>query len=413
MKTFISKFRLMFILIGMFLVTIMFGDMIPTTVKSFFYAVSLSIKNIIVFLLPVIVFIFLWSSLIALKNHAGRFIILLLSLVFTSNIIAINTGYIIGVNVIPWIEFDIPKVTEVLKLIPTWNMYLPQIITTKTAMIASIVLGLFFAFKSNQRVTRIAELLNKTVVYFLKRCFAPILPLFIFGFLLKLEHEKILSELMASYGTVFLLVVSVQLVYMIILYAIAANFKISKFWKYTKNILPASITAFSTASSAATMPITTMCTEKNLDDKMFARVIVPSTCNIHTLGSAICLTIIALATLKAFGMGLPDFRHFIEFAIYFALAKFAVAGVPGGVVVIAAPLLETYLGFTPEMIGLVTALYLLFDPFGTTINVSGNGAFAIIFSKIYRAEAVKKLFKYILAPHHMLKSKDKDKDKIE
>jgi len=198
---------------------------------------------------------------------------------------------------------------------------------------------------------------------------------------------------MTSYGTVLLLVVSVQFLYIILLFIIPAKFRISKFFKYIKNILPATITAFSTASSAATMPITTMGTENNLEDKMFARAIVPSTCNIHTLGSAICLTVLALATLKAFGMDLPDYKNFVDFMLYFALAKFAVAGVPGGVVVIAAPLLETYLGFTPEMIGLITALYLLFDPFGITANVSCNGAFAIIFSKIYRAEIIKKLFK--------------------
>ena len=34
------------------------------------------------------------------------------------------------------------------------------------------------------------------------------------------------------------------------------------------------------------------------------------------------------------------------------------------------------------MVGLLAAIYVLFDPFGTATNVSGNGAFAIYFAKL-------------------------------
>lgn len=47
------------------------------------------------------------------------------------------------------------------------------------------------------------------------------------------------------------------------------------------------------------------------------------------------------------------------------------------------PILEKYLGFTPEMLSLITALYILFDPIITSANVLGNGAFAQLFEKVY------------------------------
>jgi Na+/H+-dicarboxylate symporter len=37
------------------------------------------------------------------------------------------------------------------------------------------------------------------------------------------------------------------------------------------------------------------------------------------------------------------------------------------------------------MLALVTALYILFDPFITACNVAGNGALAIVFDKITAA----------------------------
>jgi Na+/H+-dicarboxylate symporter len=45
------------------------------------------------------------------------------------------------------------------------------------------------------------------------------------------------------------------------------------------------------------------------------------------------------------------------------------------------PILEHYLGFTGEMMSLITALYILFDPVITSANVLGNGAFAKMMDK--------------------------------
>jgi Na+/H+-dicarboxylate symporter len=113
-------------------------------------------------------------------------------------------------------------------------------------------------------------------------------------------------------------------------------------------------------------------------------MIIPATINTHTIGSAIGLTILSLTTLVAFGHALPSLAEFAQFGFFYALAKFAVAAVPGGAIIVATPLLETYLNFNGEMVGLITAIYMLFDPFGTATNVTGNGFFPIAFSKLFK-----------------------------
>jgi len=45
------------------------------------------------------------------------------------------------------------------------------------------------------------------------------------------------------------------------------------------------------------------------------------------------------------------------------------------------PILESYLGFNADMLSLITALYILFDPAITCANVLGNGAFAKLIDK--------------------------------
>jgi Na+/H+-dicarboxylate symporter len=66
------------------------------------------------------------------------------------------------------------------------------------------------------------------------------------------------------------------------------------------------------------------------------------------------------------------------------MAKFAVAAVPGGGILVMLPILKTYLGFTPDMLSLITLLYFLFDPVITFMNVLGNGAFTILFQRIHK-----------------------------
>ena len=74
--------------------------------------------------------------------------------------------------------------------------------------------------------------------------------------------------------------------------------------------------------------------------------------------------------------------NYFMFVVYFVIAKFSVAGIPGGGIIVMLPILESYLGFNSEMMSLITALYILFDPINTCINVLGNGAFAKMIDNI-------------------------------
>ena len=380
-----AQYRLPIAMIMIFFFVFVLGGITPIYLKQFFYSVSLLIKEVIVFLLPAMIFSFLFFSLISLKEKAFLFIVLLLTTVAASNFTAIMTGYSVGITTLPFIHPNLSDGNiETVKLTPLWSLNIPRIITNEPAMILGILTGLFFALRPNKKAEKFAAKMNNACVSFLRKFFLPILPLFILGFVFKLEHEKLLDQVLGTYSPVLFVVVCAQVGYITLLYMLASGFKIKTFLRYIENILPATITGFSTISSAATLPVTMIASERNLNNAKFARMITPATCNIHTLGSALGLTILSLATIMAFNKPLPELSSFLQFAAYYTLAKFAVAGIPGGVVIVVTPLLEAYLGFTPDMIGLITALYLLFDPFGTATNVTCNGAFALLFSKIYK-----------------------------
>ena len=62
----------------------------------------------------------------------------------------------------------------------------------------------------------------------------------------------------------------------------------------------------------------------------------------------------------------------------------AATGVPGGGIIVMIPILKSILGFSPEMVGIITTLYLLTDGFSTACNVMGDNAVAILVNKLLK-----------------------------
>lgn len=379
-----KKILLPFILLLILIIPLFVGPYVPEIVKAFLYSISLSMKEVLLFLLPIIIFSFLFSSLLNLETGVVKFIILLITMVYVSNCLAIFTGLTVGTFAVSKLAIS-PHQPDDLSLLlnPLWHFKLIKLIRNEYALAAGFILGLIFSFKRNKVAEKISSTLHAATIFFLKRIFTPLLPLFILGFVFKLEHDQLLGKALRIYGPVCFIVVGTQISYLTLLYFGVANFSLKRFWIYIRNVLPATITGFCTLSSAATMPVLTLCSEKNLKQPEMAEIVVPATINIHTIGSALGISILTITTMLAFAHPLPELIDYIKFGFLWAVIKFGVAAVPGGGIIVVTPLLETYFHFSSEMIGLITAIYMLFDPFGTAANVTGNGFFAIAFSKIY------------------------------
>lgn len=379
----LKKLKFLICIVAILVFPILFGAHIPVVVKSVSYALSMSMKGILEFLLPFIIFSFVFSCLSNLQKGALFFVFLLIGCVFVSNFTALMFGYSSGYVGLHLLNFSASPIQAASQLQPAWQFHLTKLISNDIALLIGFATGIFFSFWPNAKAKNLAVTLNKLANGFLKKVFIPFLPLFILGFIFKLEYEHMLETSLTLYGPILVLIVLSQWLYISFWYLVASEFSFKKFLFYFKNVLPASLVGFSTISSAAAMPVLLISTEKNLGDPEKARMLVPAIINIHTLGSAIGIPILSLATILTFGLPLPSISTFAIFALYTALAKYAVAAVPGGVIIVVAPILEAHLGFSSDMIGLITAVYLLCDPFGTTANVTANGMFPIIFTKLY------------------------------
>ena len=362
-------------------IIVCFDASIPLSVKAFFYALSLSIKSLIIFLLPCIIFALLFKAAVVLSSNATRIIGIILALVCCSNFISTFLSHYVG----SWIfNFNLsilaPK-EAVSSIEPMWVFALPKLIANDKAMFLGIISGMMsarfapeFAQKSAFGFEWVVSKVLKGMVY--------LIPFFVVGFVIKLQYDGVIAIIIRDYLTIFMVVAAAQFTYIFFLYFVLNQGKIRDFLNHIKNMLPAVLSGFSTMSSAASMPLTIMGAQNNAHNKDLVRSVIPATVNIHLMGDCFAIPIFAYAILKSYGIAEPSLIAYITFSLYFVMAKFSVAAIPGGGVLVMLPILERQLGFNGEMLSLITALYILFDPVITAANVLGNGAFAKLIDRL-------------------------------
>lgn len=361
----------------------MLGPFLPIKVQSFFYSVSVSLKDILVLLLPILIFLLIISSILRLRTGAATLILILIPMLCCSNFITTWIAYLAGNGVIDRANLHIISGLTDNDLPLMWTMQLPSLIDNRLAMITALICGLVTNFMVPNKSTIIAERTSKIAHYFLLKFFIPVMPLMIFGFVIKMQYDDILSELVTHYAFIFIAVCCVQIAYVAFLYLLANNFRLGLAWNALKNMFPAIITGFSTMSSAAAIPYMLVGTRENIKDEQVTNFVVPGTVNFHLIGDCIAIPVFALAIMTSFGFDIPNPGAYLVFSLYFVLAKFGVAAVPGAGILVMWPILGSQLGFSAEMLTLIHALYVMFDPIITATNIMGNGAFAMLFKKVY------------------------------
>lgn len=387
--------KLILIVVGI----LVFGNYINLGVKECSYAVSLSLKAILEFFLPFIVFSYISSCILSFEKGVLTFIVILLGTVFISNFLSTLIGYGASHLVLEKINLgaNVTPSGTCKVLVPTWTTRLPKLVSNDKALYAGLLYGLIFSFVRSFGISKdiksfvliakkfkdFADLLKKASSFFLIRIFMPLVPLFILGFIISLQYEGNLGAIITSYAPIFIFIASVQILYNGLLFAIAAKFDFNRWFVYIRNIVPAVIAAFSTMSSAAAMPLTLLAAERNTENPNMARILIPATVNIHMIGNAISIPILALGFLVTFGIPFPDFKSYILFGLSFAISQFAVAAVPCAGIFVMLPLLQQYMGFTPEMSSIIMGIYIFFSALLTAGNVMGNSAFAIFLNRVF------------------------------
>jgi len=144
-------------------------------------------------------------------------------------------------------------------------------------------------------------------------------------------------------------------------------------------------TAFGTASSAATLPLTMECLEtKNEVDPRISRFVLPIGATVNMDGGAIWQSVAAIFISQLNGQTL-NFGQYIAVPIAAVGASVGAAGIPQGGIVTLIMVLGL-LGLEAEEVGFILAVDWLLDRFRTVVNVLGDSLGAGIVDQLCKGK---------------------------
>jgi Na+/H+-dicarboxylate symporter len=144
---------------------------------------------------------------------------------------------------------------------------------------------------------------------------------------------------------------------------------------------PALLTAFSTASSAATLPLSLECLEKRarVSDRI-ASFVMPLGTSINHAGTALYECAGAMFLCQAYGLQLTFSAQFTVVTLAL-ITSMGIAGIPAASLVAIAVIL-TAVGLPPEGIGVLLVLDRLLDMGRTALNVFADAACSVIVARL-------------------------------
>ena len=334
-------------------------------------------------MLPITVGLFIAHAISSFEKHAPLFIVSIFLFEIFSNSISIFYAFGCG-HVAAGSLHIMEPLHSADSFSPLWRLGVikPGWWSAEKGTLMGLVLGLTAAFLAPS----FRPLLTKgkeVAEWVLTRIFARLIPLFILGFVARMDQTHLFTQVFSQYADFLLWLTLFLLVYIGVLFLIASGFSLISFIKSIKNLLPAAGISFSSGCSLSTMPWTIEGTSKNLQNSELAKSVIPVTTNVQQVGDCIANAFLCFLIYLHFYGDAPSLAIWIPFSIVFVLARFATAAVLGGAIFVMLPIYESYLHFTPDMIAIILAFNVLLDPIITCSNVVANGALCRIFERVW------------------------------
>ena len=174
------------------------------------------------------------------------------------------------------------------------------------------------------------------------------------------------------------------LIFLIILYVFFTYIYVKKKPnEFIKGISPAQLLAFSTSSSAATLPVTIDCVEKRLGvKKEVSSFVLPIGATVNMDGTSLYQAVAAVFIAQAFGIDLTFYAQ-LGIILTATLASIGTAAVPSaGIVMLVIVLSQA--GIPEAGLALIFAVDRPLDMCRTVVNVTGDAMVSMIVDKLIK-----------------------------
>jgi Na+/H+-dicarboxylate symporter len=251
----------------------------------------------------------------------------------------------------------------------------------------AIFFGIAILYIPATNASVIAEFVSSMNTVFLKMIdfIMKASPFFVFALMAGVISEMAgdnLSKMVEIFKGLSLYAIVVVLglaVMMLVIYPLAMKLLVNRYtyFEFFQKIAPAQMLAFTTSSSAASLPVTIDCVENNLKiDKKISGFVLPIGATINMDGTSLYQAVAAvfLAQMHMIDLSLGQQVTIIATA---TLASIGSAAVPSAGLVMLMIVL-TSVGLNPAWIALILPVDRILDMCRTTVNVTGDAAITAI-----------------------------------
>ncbi|MBW7847250.1 MAG: dicarboxylate/amino acid:cation symporter [Bacteroidales bacterium] len=252
----------------------------------------------------------------------------------------------------------------------------------------SLLFGVAMVMLPNSRVTPVKQLIEalNDIVMKIVDIIMMAAPFGVFALIASITTQLAgdnIRDTLQIFGTLgmYALTVIIGLVFIILVFypLLLKIFTQKGPFGFFKGIAPAQLLAFSTSSSAATLPVTMECCEQNLGiRKEISSFVLPLGATVNMDGTSLYQAVAAVFLAQIYGMDLTISQQ-LTIILTATLASIGSAAVPGAGIIMLVIVLNS-VGVPTEGIALIFAVDRPLDMLRTVVNITGDCTVASIVS---------------------------------
>ncbi|WP_318643523.1 dicarboxylate/amino acid:cation symporter [Flavobacterium ardleyense] len=371
---------------------ILFGLYLPESINRIFATFNAFFGQFLNFAIPLIILGLIMPAIADLGKGAGKLLLITAAIAYGSTLFSGFLTYFATSGIFPkLLASNLNDVAQIgdstATLSPYFSIIIPPALDVMTSLVLAFVIGLGLSYQENSTLKLVVNDFQKIIMQVIENIIVPLLPLFIMGIFISMAYSGEVFSILEVFISIIGVIFALHIILLLLQYTIAGILTKQNPLRLLANMMPAYFTALGTQSSAATIPVTLEQSLKNGVSEKIAGFVIPLCATIHLSGSIMKITACAMALMILEGMPF-DITLFAGFIFMLGIAMIAAPGVPGGAIMAAVGILQSMLGFSEEMIGLMIALYIAMDSFGTACNVTGDGAIALVVDRITKDKMV-------------------------
>lgn len=284
---------------------------------------------------------------------------------------------------------EAPKVMDVIVGIFPDNFLKPMVETTMLPVIVIAIFlgaGILAAGSKGKLIADIFESANEVIMKILTMIIS-VTPIGVFCLMadvVAVNGAKIVGSLAAIIGVAYI----AYIIQLLLVYGLSVKFLAGMSpYKFFKDLAPAMLTAFTTTSSNAALPLSLECCNYMGGEPEVNSFVLPLGATINMDGTAIYQAVAAVFIACCYGLDLTVAQMGM-IVLTATLASIGTAGVSGaGMIMLSMVLVQV--GLPVEGIALIAGVDKLFDMGRTCLNITGDATCAMWLSRVEKNKKLK------------------------